>query len=267
VRKNIRSLSRQEKIMQLLLASETLSVSDLAQQLGVSAWTIRRDLSCLEKQQLLARHYGEAKVLESQTYESFTWPRTGNDDLHAAKRVIGRAAARLVQAQQHVALSAGTTTSEVAKALRERDVPCYVVTNALNIAMELSLGKHIRATCTGGEVDGDYSTLNGPIAERVLKGHYFDIAIIGVSGVALEEGLTVNSQLNAVALEMMLQHSKKIVVVADHAKFGTVRFAHLAPLDRIDVIVTETAPAKEFLEHFRGKGVEVIVATQPYSSS
>jgi DeoR family transcriptional regulator, aga operon transcriptional repressor len=250
VRKNIRSLSRQEKIMQLLLASETLSVSDLAQQLGVSAWTIRRDLSCLEKQQLLARHYGEAKVLESQTYESFTWPRTGNDDLHAAKRVIGRAAARLVQAQQHVALSAGTTTSEVAKALRERDVPCYVVTNALNIAMELSLGKHIRATCTGGEVDGDYSTLNGPIAERVLKGHYFDIAIIGVSGVALEEGLTVNSQLNA-----------------DHAKFGTVRFAHLAPLDRIDVIVTETAPAKEFLEHFRGKGVEVIVATQPYSSS
>jgi len=259
-----RSLSRQEKIMQLLLELRTISVKDLVAQFKVSEWTIRRDLTSLEERRLIERTYGEVKLIDSHKHVSFVRPKGGEDmSAIAAKVLIGRATARLMQVGQHLALSAGTTTAEVAKALRERGTPCFVVTNALDIASELAAGRNIRVTCTGGEVDADYRTLNGPVAERVLRGHFFDVAVIGVSGIAGSEGLTVNSQLNAVALETMLQHAKKVVVVADHTKFGAVRFAHLAPTQVMDTLVTDRLPEGELLEHLRGGGTELIVASDP----
>lgn len=263
MKRNVRSLSRQERIMQVLLESGTVPVNALAEQLGVSSWTVRRDLGALEARGLLARRYGEASLLGA-SHEAFSPPHVADaSGSPAAKRLIGRAAARLVQSGHHLALNAGTTTAEVAKALRERGTPCFVVTNALDIASELAAGRNIRVTCTGGEVDADYRTLNGPVAERVLRGHFFDVAVIGVSGIASKEGLTVNSQLNAVALETMLRHAKKVVVVADHTKFGAVRFAHLAPTEVVDALVTDRLPEGELLEHLRGNGAELIVAADP----
>ncbi|WP_425145156.1 DeoR/GlpR family DNA-binding transcription regulator [Deinococcus sp.] len=261
---NIRALSRQERIVQHLLLHASASVTELAEALHVSSWTIRRDLSALEGRGLLERRYGKALVAESGRYESFTSSHPADEERTLrSKTAIGRAAARLVQPGQHVALSAGSTMLEVARALRSRNVPCRVVTNALNIAIELSQASAVRVTCSGGEVDGDYYTLNGPTAERVLSGYYFDLAIIGVSGVTLREGLTVNSQMNAVALSTMLDHSKRVVVVADARKFGEVRFAHLGALEHIDVLVTDTAPPPDLADYFEASGIEVVVADRP----
>lgn len=257
-----RSLSRQEKIVQLLLELRTVSVKDLVARFKVSEWTIRRDLTSLEERRLIERNYGEVKLIDARKYASFVRPKVEDMNTAAAKALIGRAAARLVQDGQHIALSAGTTTTEVARALKERDGRFCVVTNALNIAMELSAGKSIRVTCTGGEVNGDYHTLTGPVAERALKAHFFDVAIIGVSGIALREGLTVNSQLNAVTLEIMLHHSKKVIVVADGSKFGVVRFAHLAAIDFVDTIVTDAYPPEAFVEHLKSSGTGLIVAAE-----
>jgi DeoR/GlpR family transcriptional regulator of sugar metabolism len=257
--KRVRSLSRQERIVQILLDEKTISVSQLAKQLHVSEWTVRRDLSELEEKQLVERSYGQAALVKSREYRSFLSPNDMDSSGRlSAKRLIGAVAAKLVQPGQHVAISAGTTTTEVALALKERTTSCFVVTNALNIAKELSTCKDIRVTCTGGEVDGDYCTLNGPVAERILRAHYFDLAILGVSGITLQEGITVNSQLNAVALDIMFQHAKRIVVVADRTKFGEVRFAHLAPIDAVDIIVTDQAPHKAFCDYLSTVGVELI---------
>lgn len=249
--------------MQHLLVNASASVTDLAASLNVSTWSIRRDLSALAAQGLLQRRYGKALLAISGSFESFNSGSTRAADegpTPPSKAAIGRAAARLVQPNQHVVLSAGTTMLEVARALRERNVPCRVVTNALNIAMELSRSSFVRVTCSGGEVDGDYYTLNGPTTERVLRSCFFDLAIIGVSGVALKEGLTVNSQMNAMALSTMMENSKRVVVVADQHKFGQVRFARLAALNRVDALVTNVAPPPDYAERLAASGVDVIVA-------
>ena len=262
MRKNVRSLGRQERIVQLLAKTQAVSVADLAAQLNVSGWTVRRDLSALEARGLLERRYGEAQLRASYRPPPGT-PDGNSADVQAAKRRIGGAAARLVGNAQHVVLSAGTTTTEVARALRERDTPCFVVTNALNIASELAAARSVRVTCTGGEVDGDYNTLNGPVAERALRGHFFDLAVVGVSGIAADEGLTVDSQLNAVALETMIRHAKRVVVVADGSKFGAVRFAHLAPLGALDILVTDERPAGALGKYLAEHGTEIVVAEDP----
>jgi DeoR family transcriptional regulator, aga operon transcriptional repressor len=118
----------------------------------------------------------------------------------------------------------------------------------------------VAVTCTGGDVHGDYYTLTGPVAERALRSYFFDVAIIGVSGLTAREGLTVNSQLNAVTMDIMVRHATQVIVVADHSKLGRVSFAQLATLDAIDTLVTDAPPPDELAEQLAAAGVNVLIA-------
>lgn len=233
-----RSLSRQEAIVGFLLEEQSIGVGDLADRLAVSTWTVRRDLKTLERRGLVKRQYGVAEIVDGHPYDSFR-PGASTGVASDVKRRIGVAAARLVQPGQSVALGAGTTTLAVARALRERAVHCHVVTNTLAIAAHLAGSPRMHVTCSGGDVDGRYGTLTGPVAERALASHFFDIAFIGVTGIGAQEGVTVNSQLNAAVLQAMMAQCKRVVLVADHTKFGRVRFAHLAPLSSFDDLITD----------------------------
>lgn len=253
-----KSLNRQEAIVRFLLADRSITVKDLAARLAVSSWTVRRDLAALERRGLVRRRYGMAEAVDDNRYESFL-PSAPPSGLDEAKRNIGLAAARLVQAGQSIALSAGTTTLAVARALRERDVPCHIVTNALDIAAYLAQSPTLHVTCSGGDVDGRYGTLTGPVAERALASHYFDIAFIGVSGIGALEGVTANSQLNATVLQAMVGHAKRVVAVADHTKFGRVRFAHLASFGELDMLVTDRVPPPDSHAALEASMVDVAV--------
>jgi DeoR family transcriptional regulator of aga operon len=158
-----------------------------------------------------------------------------------------------------VVLSAGTTTTEVARALKGRQ-GLSVITNALNIAQELANEPGLAVTCTGGDVHADYHTLTGPVAERALRAYFFDVAVIGVSGIAREAGLTVTSQLNAMTMEIMVDHAMQLIVVADQQKWGQVSRAYLAPLHAIDILVTDAEPPEEVREALAAAHVEVLVA-------
>lgn len=257
-----KSLTRQEAIVGHLLETGAVAVRELAARLDVSTWTVRRDLAALEGRGLVRRRYGLAEVVEGQHYDSFA-PNPPRRDLREPKRRIGIVAARLVQPGQSLALGAGTTTMAVATALTERNLHCLVITNALDIAGVLARSPQIHVTCSGGNVDGRYGTLTGPVAERALTSHYYDIAFIGVSGIGASEGVTANSQLNATVLQAMISHSKRVVVVADHSKFGQVRFAHLATFREIDVLVTDRAPPLECRTALEAERVTVQVADSP----
>ena len=152
-------------------------------------------------------------------------------------------------------------SAQVAQALARLNnhKPLHIMTNALNIAMELAHRPSLHVTCTGGDVRSDHYTLTGPVAERALRAHFYDVAVIGVSGVTAKEGLTVNGQLDAVALEMMIEQSRRLVVVVDSSKIGQVHFVHLAPLSRVDVLVTEQAPLPSFCDALTQTHVELVV--------
>lgn len=125
----------------------------------------------------------------------------------------------------------------------------------------------VAVTCTGGDVHGDYYTLTGPVAERALRSYFFDVAVIGVSGLTAREGLTVNSQLNAVTMDIMVRHATQVIAVADRGKLGQVSFAQLATLDAIDMLVTDAVPPEELGEQLAAAGVTVLVATAHTSNN
>jgi DeoR/GlpR family transcriptional regulator of sugar metabolism len=137
-----------------------------------------------------------------------------------------------------------------------------VVTNALNIAMILSRNSEIEVICTGGTVHGSYYSLTGPVAEQALRNHYFDIAVIGVSGITVREGLTVNSQLNAFTMRIMSEQAQKTMIVADHTKFGRVRFAHLAPLSTAHWLIVDRSPPDKIRRELEEGGVDLVVASE-----
>lgn len=247
--------------MEMLLDAPTISVRELQEKLHVSSWTIRRDLDHLQVSGVVSRRYGTVTLVDRETTRSAVTVETiEDDDLKAAKIAIGEATARLIRSGQNIVLAGGTTTLEVARALLRREVHCTVVTNGLVIALELSRSGQIQVTCTGGDVNGSYQTMTGPLVERAIQKHYFDVAVIGVGGIGLDEGLTVNSGINATTLALMLQHSKQAVVAADHTKFGVSRFAHLGGLDTVDTIVTDRSPSPEFQSRFRAADIKLIVA-------
>lgn len=261
--KNSRLLKRQEKILQVLAEGEVVPVQALAEKLGVSGWTVRRDLEQMVQAGQVRRHHGAVMLAGKAPLPALdSFEQRSRENL-AAKQTIGQAVARLLKANQHVALGAGTTTTHVARELaRQNHKPLHIMTNALNIAIELAHCPSLHVTCTGGDVRSDHYTLTGPVAERALRAHFYDVAVIGVSGISAKEGLTVNGQLDAVALEIMLEQSRRLVVVADAGKFGQVHFVHLAPLGRVDVLVTDQSPAPSFCEALSQAHVELVIAAR-----
>lgn len=258
---NTRSLVRQEKIVHILMELERTSIQELAAQLGVSSWTVRRELAHLEDRCIVRRYHGGVALVDASLVQKNDFDHSATRE-QAAKQRIGQAAARLLVADQSIVLGGGTTTTEVARYLKQRKHLC-IMTNSLNIALELSKNPDIHVTCTGGDANGDFYSLIGSVAERALNAHYFDVAVIGISGISVEAGLTVSSQANAAILRMMIEHSRKCIVVADHSKFDKVCFAHLAPLDSMDTLVTDKRPTSGLCEKLAKLQVRVIVADTP----
>lgn len=255
--KHTHVFQRQEKILQILRNKQSMTVDQLAQQLNVSGWTIRRDLAELEAVNQVRRHYGgvELAIVPEQL------PQLEHNALSqpAAKIAIGKSTAQLIKSNQYVALAAGTTTNQVALALRGRH-DISIMTNSLSIAQELSREQGIQLTCAGGEVHGDYYTLTGPVTERTLSTHYYDVAVIGVSGISMDQGFSVNSQSNAVSINIMLQNASRRIVVADHTKFNKVSYVYLADLADVDLIVTDIPPAHIYRQHLKAIGTTLIIA-------
>ena len=260
---NAKALQRQEYILNLLEKNGGVAAKELAKRLDVSVWTIRRDLSSLEARGALQRCYGGADPARSPENcqlterDSFRSSSSVNAD---AKRRIGQAAVSLIQPRESLALGAGTTPLEVAKALRKSCFKGSIVTNALDIALELAEEPEIHVVCTGGDVQPRYHTMVGSVAERMIKQHFCDAAVIGISGVSIQHGLTVNSQIDAATLELMMKQSCRTILVVDSAKFGRVSFAAFNPPVPIDYLVTDSTLPPAYTEYLRALNIKLVIA-------
>jgi len=243
-------------ILERLNAHGTVGVTDLAVELGVSVASVRRDLQLLEDQHLLSRTHGGA-VSSGVLYELPMRYRGGrNQD---QKRLIAQAAALLVtDGVMSVALSGGTTTTEVARVLATR-TGLKVVTNAINIASELAPRPHIGLVVCGGTARPESHELVGPIAEQTLARINVDIAFVGVDGISAGAGLTTHHEVEAATNRAMIHTAARVVVVADGSKVGRRAFAQIARLEEIsDVITGESADLVE-CQRMQDAGVRVVI--------
>jgi DeoR/GlpR family transcriptional regulator of sugar metabolism len=250
---------RSKEIIQQLLRDGELSVERLAKRLKISTSTVRRELTGLERAGLLRRTHGGAMRVEPMLYEPFRHVSSfsAQEQLHAAeKRRIGLAAAEIIRDGEIIALGAGTTTTQVARSIRHRK-GITVVTNAVNIAMELSHRADLKIIVTGGLMSGDWFALTGPTGISTVGEMFYDKVFIGVDGIHSEHGLTTNYPDQAAVHRAMMRQSRQRIVVADHTKIGDIGTALIAPVSDVDLIITDKSVPARALASFSAKVLKV----------
>jgi DeoR family transcriptional regulator of aga operon len=252
--------SRLTTILGMLQQSGTVTVESLSIEFGVSVVTIRRDLDQLERDGLLQRTHGGAISIEPLFYEPFKNDRSFQAQLEKLadeKRRIGRAAAELVKQGETIALTPGTTTTEVTRGLPlNRNIT--VVTNTVNIAMELSKRKDVNVFVTGGHLHGDWFSLVGPTAIQSLQQIIIHTLFIGADGIDGAWGASCfgadESNLNSA----MVKLSRRRIAVVDHSKFGVVAGWRICQTSDLHMLITDKGATDEMIEPFQQAGIEVI---------
>jgi DeoR family transcriptional regulator of aga operon len=253
---------RAQKILQELLRAERVSVATLAKRLKVSEGTIRRDLTELERRGLLLRSHGGAVTIQPLLYEPFRHVSSYHEQDRrqaAEKRRIALVAAKLVSDGDILAIGAGTTATQVARSVcLHRGIT--ILTNAVNVAMELSHRDDLKVFVTGGQLSGEWFALTGPAALQTASEVFVDKAFMGVDGIHVEHGLTTNYPDQAAIHRVMMRQARQRIVVADHRKIGTVGTALIWPMEEVDILITDKGANDEAIAPFVAKGVEVIRA-------
>jgi DeoR/GlpR family transcriptional regulator of sugar metabolism len=252
---------RAEIILQELQRHGRVDAEQLSQRLQVNSSTIRRDLERLERQNLLRRVYGGALPVDIRMYSTYESELTFQENMHKQveeKVEIAQAALHLIKPGDTIALSPGTTTTQLARAIHRAQIqPLTVVTNAINIAMELSGVKNLNLTLTGGILLPDFFALVGPMTEQSLSQMYVSKAFVGVAGMSPEKGLTGPNGLEALTHRLTIEHAAQTIVLADHTKLGNVALHAITSIDSIHALVTDNEVSEEMLAHLRTMGLVI----------
>jgi DeoR/GlpR family transcriptional regulator of sugar metabolism len=231
-------------ILERLRADGAVRVSDLMRELSVSDMTVRRDLEVLQSAGHLVKVHGGATALrESAVYEPrFDTKRTLE---HDNKLAIARAAAAMVEPGMAVAVSAGSTTFEISRRLA--DVPrLTVVTNSVPAAEVLYHGGRSDQTIIlSGGVRTPSDALVGPFAVNALRSVNVDLVFLGVHGMHERAGFTTPNMLEAETNQALIETGGRLVVTADHTKWGVTGVSTIARLDRADVVITDDGLSDE----------------------
>jgi DeoR family transcriptional regulator of aga operon len=252
---------RSEVIIKFLLRTGSATIEEILAVAGSSAPSIRRDLVRLESRGLIRRTHGGAALVEPLLYEPFRYDSSflaREQRCAEEKRRIGLAAAELVEANETICLTAGTTTTHVGRSLRHRD-KIQVVTNAINIGMELCNQPGVRTYLTGGVVPWAWSfSLTGNAALDFLDDVYMDKMFLSVTGLDIERGATTLETDEALVFRKMIKQSKQVIVTADSSKLGKVSPAFICPASDVHILITDTGATAEALAPFERQGIRVI---------
>jgi DeoR family transcriptional regulator of aga operon len=248
------SEERRRAILEILNHEGRVLVLELAQRFATSQVTIRKDLEALHAHGLVHRTHGGALPAREGALEDPTLRE--KEKLHRKEKLrIAEAAAGMVQEGQVVILDSGTTTTAIARALRDFK-NLTIVTNAVNIAAELS-GSPVDVILTGGTLRKNSFSLVGPIAEETLRRLNADLLFLGVDGFDVHYGLSTPNLLEAQVNRTMVEVAKRTVAVCDSSKFGRRSLSLIAPPTALQEVITDRGVPKSDLRALKKAGIEV----------
>lgn len=234
-----------------------VEVAELASALEVTPETVRRDLTALERAGLLRRVHGGAIVVDLFGFEPALAVReTVNTE---AKGRIAEAAVAQLPEEGAIALDAGSSTYRLAELL-PADRALTVVTNSLPIASLLANRKELTVHLVGGRVRGRTLATVDNAALAYLASVFVDVAFLGTNGFSVSRGLTTPDSAEAAVKSAFVSSARRRVLLADHSKFDTAHFAHVADLADIDVIVTDSALSDDAVSEIEAAGPKVVRA-------
>lgn len=249
-------INRRNAIIKSLRENGRAAVSSLADQLGASEATVRRDLRQLAQAGVLRRvHGGAVSLLAGGDGVPFHLRAAG---LAPAQDLLAQAVNAVIRDGESVALGSGTTCAAVARALVGRRLT--VMPFSVQSIQALYGRPETEIIVPGGAVQRQEGSILGPLAEASVRSVRFDTAVLSPYGVAFDLGLTAFNIHDAAIKRRVLDVARKSVFVADGSKFSRVGLATICPLNAIDVLVTDRTAPFEVLTRLRAQGVEVIVA-------
>lgn len=246
---------RQRKIVELINERLSVRVTELSKIFSVTEETIRRDLEKLEKDNLLMRSHGGAVSIEKDQSETSYLEREITNA--AEKKAIAVEAVQYIEPGDQIVLDASTTAWYVAKELQ--DMPLTVLTNSIKVAIELSKKEQIKVISTGGALLSKSLSYVGPLAERSLSLYHVNKAFISCKGVHLEKGLSDFNESQALLKKQMMEIADETILMVDSSKFGTRAFSHIAPLSKINCIISDSKIEEQTRKQLDEKNIKVAI--------
>lgn len=248
---------RRRKILAMVEESGQVTITDLVSRLKVSAVTARGDLDALATIGAVVRSHGGAVRRQEPTRD---YPVHFKAALHKAEKArIGRAAARMIQPNETIILDSGTTTVEIARHLKAANVQnVTVITNALNIATELSDAPGVSLIMIGGILRQISTSFVGPQAEHMLRELHAHRLFLAVDGLDLETGPSTPDILEAQLNGLMMEIALDTTVVADSSKLGRRSLSKIGGFERVNRLITDTHAPADFVKSLRSRNIEVV---------
>ncbi|MEV7682938.1 DeoR/GlpR family DNA-binding transcription regulator [Streptomyces sp. NPDC088341] len=247
------STDRLRRITDAVRESGQLSVAELAELTGASEMTVRRDLEVLSDQGVLERYRGGARslLLRGEEPPFALRAQEGTE----AKRRIAAAVAELITDGESVVIDSGTTCLEVARALEDRRLT--VMPLSLHAANALTGAPRLKLLLPGGEPRTGELALTGPLTEASLAALRFDTAVIGCCGLTAKDGLTAYDLSDAAVKRAAIASARRVIAVADAAKFSRTALAFVSPVSALHAVVTDEAAPEEETRAMAAVGVTV----------
>ncbi len=250
---------RKNLIMEKLQSEKKVIVNELSILFDVSEETIRRDLDKLDKEGFAIKGYGGAVLNETNTPDMPFNVRAKKN--MAGKRTIATMIAGLIADGDHIIIDPSTTGVAIVNALKDKK-RLTVITNSIEVLMELQDMPGWDVISTGGTLKENYLALVGPRAMENIASFNADKVILSCKGLDMRKGITDGNEMFSQVKKTMLQSAKMRILAADSTKFNQVAFSQICEINDIDMVVTDIRPSIEWMEYFREKGIACLYGNE-----
>ena len=250
---------RRAMILQLIQQNNRVSIGELQEKFGISEVSLRKDLNIMHNARLLIRTRGGAMKIPD-TNRGYDIPISSKKyDNVREKEGIGKLAASLINDGETILLDSGTTTLEIARNLH-RFSNLTIVTNAVNIAIELLKYERFMVILLGGHIRETSLSTVGPTAEASLKSFFCDKLFLGVDSFSISNGISTPNLEEANLNQTMISMSKEVIAVFDYSKCQKRSFAHICRLEDIDAIISDKKFPARLRPDVKKAGVRLYIA-------
>ena len=249
-RSNEEVSERRDQLLQRIKELKTTNIRQLSTDFGVSEMTIRRDCLILVEMGQISQSFGKLEIIDKQERS-----QENADSLMPIKSALAKEAATFIKNKDTLFINTSSTALQILEFLKDKRI--NVLTNNTKV-IYMDHNPQSTIILSGGEVRSPKEALSGDLAMESFSNVRSDVAVIGVSGVDFETGLSTSVVYEAKINTKMIENSNKIIVVADYRKIGKTSNFTIAPLSSIDLLITDTYADRKVLDQIEKIGVQII---------